>query len=389
MIKIVVFGAGEIGKSIAHYFLHQIIKIQLILVDIDSLQLVACMKHLSKYVDTMHLTLNNFENIDSIIATADLIFSAIPWVAHSSIINLIAVHDKSTVIVSRPAYDEMDAIQIKLQKMTQPVVIGAGLEPGLTEIMALFCANLFDRLDSLHLKCGGITNQPANNVLRYKALFGTRYLPIAIRHAYAVVDNKLIQVPRFSEIELIDIPGLGQLEAWHDGMVPWLCRYPNLSTAHTISQKTLRWPGFADTVYKLYQLGLLSENEININNVNLSPKKFIEHLYADETKLNNENNTTILHILGQGLIDDKVGKIELTLRASNLADIGLNSLAMLTGFTASIMGISMLEGNMQNSGLTFPEVMMQTTQFDNLIAQLANYSVTLDIKQHMDIASYA
>lgn len=384
-MKIVVFGAGQIGKAIAQYFLSQTKLTQLSLIDINHEQLVTCETQLSKHFATTKLQLNSVENSEQCIAEADLVFTAIPWHAHTDIINAIAHYDKATIIISRPLYSELETLKIKLQNMTQPVIVGSGLEPGLTEIMARYCARLFDKLNSLHIKCGGITLKPANNLLGYKALFGTQYLPIAIRHAYTVNNMKLMQVPRFSDVEQITIAEVGQLEAWHDGMVPWLYKYPEINSAHTISQKTLRWPGFATIVQQLHQLGLLSEKEIQIGDFSISPKRFIDHLYADNTKLINEDNVTLLQVIGCGQLKAKSHNIKLMLSATNCPESGLNSLALLTGYTASVIGLLILDKNIKVAGLTYPECVIQAKQFEELISELMTHSIQFDIEK--DIVS--
>lgn len=386
-MKIVIVGAGEIGRAIAHYFLRQKTTTKLTLVDIDKKQLALCFNKLSQYSDTANLTINHFDDIEKIISASDLIFAAIPWTAHSHLIDLVTAHNKPLISVSRPTYSEIDSLQKKLEKMKSPIIFGCGLEPGLTEILARHCAKLFDRLDQLHIKCGGITKIPTNTTLRYKALFGTHYLPIAMRNAYAVVDSNLIQLPRFSGVEKLVIPSIGQLEAWHDGMVPWLYDYPEISSAHTITQKTLRWPGFSETVNTLNHLGLLSEKEIKLDNFSISPKKFIEYLYDEETTLQNEENITLLQVIGHGLIKSQKNFIELTLSVSNQDDTGLNSLSLLTGFTAAIIGSFILEGHIKSSGLTMPECIIQGKQLTHLIQLLNNNSVEFNIKK--EIESYA
>ncbi|TAK75861.1 MAG: hypothetical protein EPO11_04970 [Gammaproteobacteria bacterium] len=387
-MKIILFGAGEIGRAIAQYFLYQDNLTQLVLIDIDKNQLITCIDKLSKHVNVNKVVLNNYQDIEKFVYSSDLIFAAVPWSAHSAIIELVIKYNKPMISVTRPAYNDINFLKKRLKKINSPVIIGCGLEPGLTEIMALYCASMYDRLDELHIKCGGITNNPPNNVLQYKALFGTKYLPIAMRYAYTVVDSKLIQLPRFSGVEPFDIPNIGQLEAWHDGMVPWLYQYSKISSAHTISQKTLRWPGFSQAVKTLNHLGLLSEKEIKINGCSISPKTFIEHLYNDETKLADEKNISILHISGKGLINQRKKNIELKLMAYNQINTGLNSMALITGFTASIIGSFVLNGKIKYTGLLNPELEIHGSLFDQLIYSLKHHLIYLDIKQNLDTQLY-
>ena len=382
-MNIVLFGAGSIGKAIAYYFLCNNIASKITLVDKNNNQLGSCVCDLSKYTSLKKLSVNNFTDIEKIISESDLVLLAVPWKAHSIIIESTIKYNKAMLTISRPTYDELPLLEKKLKGITSPVIIGCGLEPGLTEIMALHCANYFDKLDELHIKCGGITNKAPNNTLKYKALYGTNYLPIAMRRAYSVENSTLIEVQRFSGKENVYLPEIGELEAWHDGMVPWLHQHKKIASAHTISQKTLRWPGFSDAIKKLNSLGLLDEKEIEINGVRVSPKKYIEHFYADETKLNDEDNKSILLINAAGDIDREKKKIQLKLISSNKNDMGLNSMALITGFTASIIGSFILNGSIKNSGLLKPELIVQGELLKKLILELNSYSVKLEINNDM------
>ena len=68
-------------------------------------------------------------------------------------------------------------------------MLGCGLEPGLTEILARRLAERLDRVDELHILCGGVPERPAPP-LGYKIVFGGRELPLREAPAPAVVDGR-------------------------------------------------------------------------------------------------------------------------------------------------------------------------------------------------------
>ena len=379
-MNIVVFGAGEMGKAICTYFL-KFQKIEsLTLIDINSSQLKRASENLSRYVCIDKLILNNSDNIEEIISSCNIVFAAVPWQAHAEIINLVCQYDKPMLSVTRPNYSEISKLENQLQKMVNPVVVGCGLEPGLTEIMALYCANLFDHLDELHIKCGGITRIPSDNIFKHKTLFGTRYLPISMRDAYTIKNKKKIKIARFSDAEEIDILNLGKLEAWHDGMVPWLYKYPEIASAHTVTQKTLRWPGFSETVNQLDRLGLLSEEQIQIGEIALSPKQFLEYFYEHDVKLNNDNNVSLLKIIATGKHKkNNMKKVFLSLIATNRTDMGLNSMAFITGFSVSLIGVMLLQGKINEHGFVRPEKIICGEPCNFLMESLKSFGIEISI----------
>ena len=80
------------------------------------------------------------------------------------------------------------------------IVLGCGLEPGLTEIMARHLAERLDRTDELHIQCGGIPANP-QPPLSYKIVFGGTHLPFHETDARVVENGILKPVPRYSDAE--------------------------------------------------------------------------------------------------------------------------------------------------------------------------------------------
>ena len=101
------------------------------------------------------------------------------------------------------------------------VIPGCGVEPGLTEIMARGLAEKLDTVEELHIKCGGIPAVPIGP-LQYKIVFGGQRLPLRELPARIAEDGALVEVPRYSGVETFDVAGVGEVEAWHEGFMPWL-----------------------------------------------------------------------------------------------------------------------------------------------------------------------
>src|SRR5262249_23683966 len=132
------------------------------------------------------------------------------------------------------------------QTARQPtlVVRGCGLELGLTEILACRLAKGFDRVDELHILCGGVPERPAPP-LGYKIGFGGRGPPLREAPAAAVEARRVVPQPRYSGVEPVTFPGVGELEAWDEGFATSLLEVPALRALRVGTQKTIRWPGYA------------------------------------------------------------------------------------------------------------------------------------------------
>jgi len=111
----------------------------------------------------------------------------------------------------------------------------------------------------------------------------------------------LCAVPRFSGVELVDVPGVGRLEAYHDGMLPWLRDDPVLGGVASLDQKTLRWPGYAGTIRLLTDLGLLGEDPVATADGMVRPRAVLDAVLAPHvTPRAGETEVTVLAVVAGG-----------------------------------------------------------------------------------------
>ncbi len=172
-------------------------------------------------------------------------------------IRAAAAAGKPWVDLTWPANEELPALRQLVDETGILVVPGCGVEPGLTEIMARWAAEKLDRVDELHIKCGGIQAVPSGP-LAYKIVFGGHRLPLRELPARIAEEGALRDVPRYSGVETFTFPGVGEVEAWHEGFMPWLLELEALQGLKLGTQKTVRWPGFGAKATLLRELGLLS-----------------------------------------------------------------------------------------------------------------------------------
>ncbi|MCY3554678.1 MAG: hypothetical protein OXH56_05085, partial [Gemmatimonadetes bacterium] len=165
----------------------------------------------------------------------------------------------------------LDAMKSRYSESPGFVILGCGLEPGLTEILARRLAEQLDRTNELHIQCGGIPTQP-EPPLGYKIVFGGKRLPLRDSTARMVKDGRLVDVARYSDPEPVSFDGVGDCEAWHEGFFPWLLELEVLKGLRTGTQKTVRWPGYSHKVTVLRELGLLSEDPVDVAGTSVIPK---------------------------------------------------------------------------------------------------------------------
>jgi lysine 6-dehydrogenase len=261
------------------------------------------------------------------------------------------------------------------------VVLGCGVEPGLTEIVARYLAERLDRLDELHILCGGIPEEPAPP-LGYKIVFGGRHLPLKEADARIVEDGQLKPVARYSGVEPVVFEGVGECEAWHEGFMPWLMELDALQGLRLGTQKTVRWPGYAAKVTVLKELGLLSQEPVDVDGVQVAPKALLDALLFPHVRLEEgEHDITVFRVEALGEKDSlpRRYRVEMVDRYDDA--LGFTSMARTTAFTGAIVGRMIGRGDLKGSGMVPPEQVISGPLFDKLVDELAGTGIHFDITE--------
>jgi lysine 6-dehydrogenase len=259
------------------------------------------------------------------------------------------------------------------------VVVGCGLEPGLSEILARRLAEQLDRVAELHIQCGGVPERPAPP-LGYKIVFGGRELPLRETAALAVEDGRLVSVPRYSGVEAVTVPGVGKLEAWHEGFATSLLDVPALRGLRVGTQKTLRWPGYAAKVSVLRDLGLLSESPVTVDGSPVVPKHLLDAVLYPRVRLEpGERDLAILRVEAVGERAGQPARVhaEMVDRWSD----GFTAMARTTSFTASVVARMIARGEVTGRGARRPESIVAGAAVDELLRALAGHGIRVTFAQ--------
>jgi len=383
-MKILILGSGLMGPAAAFNAISDPDVSQVLVCDMDPRQLDACMNKLANMrgaekLSTTRLDLNDQAAAVELMAGFDAAVGALPWSASLLAIRAASRAGTPLVDLARPDETRLPELRREVEATGGCVVLGCGLEPGLTEIMARHLAEKLDRVDEVHIKCGGIPEKPTPP-LGYKIVFGGRQLPLSEHDALMVKDGQLRPVPRYSGVEPVFFPGVGQCEAWHEGFVPWLLEIPALKNLRLGTQKTVRWPGYAAKVTVLKEMGLLSQEPVTVDGVPVIPKKFLDALLYPRLRLEEgERDITVFRVEAIG---EKEGRrctyrVEMVDRYDQAT--GFTSMARTTAFTGAIVTRMLARGDLKLVGARSPEQVIIGPPFDRLMAELAAHGIRFDI----------
>ncbi|NCF65485.1 MAG: hypothetical protein GWP61_05890 [Chloroflexi bacterium] len=385
-MRILVLGGGLMGPAAAYNAMIDPDVTQVTVADVSQSQLDLCAAKLggkpgADKVTFAQLDLNQLDTSANLMDGVGATVAALPRP-----VNVLAI--KAALHSGTPLVDLAQTPPNTLKQMEEEIIgngcliiLGCGVEPGLTEIVARHLAEKMDRVDELHIKCGGIPQNPAPP-LGYKIVFGGRHMPLHESDSEIVRDGRIEWVSRYSGIEPVQFTGAGKCEAWHEGFKPWILDIPALKDIRLGTQKTVRWPGYAEKITVLKELGLLSLDPVQVDGDSVIPKHLVDAVLFPKVKLEEgERDITCFRVELLGQKDGRPCRCNAEMVDRYDEVTGFTSMARTTAFTGAIVARMIAAGKLHagDSFFVTPEKVISGPLFDHLLDELQAVGVNLDI----------
>ncbi len=383
-MKILVLGSGLMGPAAAFNAMSDPQVSKITICDMDEGKLDAAQAKLAGLADgekliTKRLDLSHQAATTQLMEAFDVIVAALPRSAIPLGIRAAVAAKRPLVDLSWPAETEVGDLRNLVEEAGALVIPGCGVEPGLTEIMARYLVEKLDRVDELHIKCGGIPEKP-EPPLGYKIVFGGNMLPLRDYDGFAVQDGELKPVPRYSDVESVFFHGVGECECWQEGFMPWLMDLEALKGLRVGTQKTVRWPGYAAKVNVLKEIGLLGIEPIEVDGVQVAPKRLLDALLYPKVKLEEgERDITVLRVDAIGQKRGRLRHYRIDMVDRYDEEFGFTSMARTTAMTGAIVARMVARGDIQARGFITPEQIITGPLFDRLVDELAAINVRFEM----------
>lgn len=348
MAKISILGAGRVGSAMAL----DMAKVHDVLVADQSEEALNNLKEKNPEIKTLIADLSKKEEIQKATAAADLVISAVPGFMGYSTLETIIRNEKDVVDIS---FFPEDAMELNTLAKTRNVtaVVDCGVAPGMDNILLGYWNK---QMDVQFFEClvGGLPEEkkwPFN----YKAPFS----PIDVieeytRPARLVENGTAVIKPPLSEVEVIDFPGIGELEAFNsDGLRSLIQTMPNIPN---MKEKTLRYPGHAQNIMVLKESGFFEEKPIRYQGQEIRPIDFTSKILFNEWLLKpGDREFTAMRVIIRGEKEGKPFQVSYHLLDKYNEQTQTSSMARTTGYTATAAANLLVEGLYSNPGINPPE----------------------------------
>jgi len=257
-------------------------------------------------------------------------------------------------------------------------VMDCGVAPGFSNLALGHAETVFEELTSFVCFVGGL---PVVRQWPYE--YCAVFSPIDViaeytRPARLVEQGREVVREALSEIEPLDLPGVGTVEAFNSDGLRTLLRVEGIPD---MKEKTLRYPGHAERMRMLRETGFFSEDEIDVNGSKIRPIDLTAKLLFPMWQLpEGEGDQTVMRIAVEGTLGGR--RIRRTWDMLDQYDYeqDITSMARTTGYTCTAAVRALAAGLYNEPGLVPPEVLGRTPGvYDFVVARLAERGVEFTI----------
>ncbi len=306
-------------------------------------------------VKTRMADLSRPAEIMEVVREADAVVGALPGRLGVSMLEAVIRSGKPIADISFSPEDPL-ALDDLARERGVTAVVDCGVSPGISNFAVGRAAARFSEIEDIAILVGGL---PAdrNRPFGYAIVFSAAdVIEEYTRPARIVEDGHVVTRPALSEVETVEVPGVGTLEAFlTDGLRTLLSTVP----AKFMKEKTLRYPGHAQAMRALRECGFFETERVEAGGVSVSPRAVTEKLLARAWKLTEgEEEFTCLRVVVTG--SDSAGVLRRfgfeLLDRTDPTD-GLTSMARTTGFPCAAIAAMLARGDYRDPGVRPPEML--------------------------------
>lgn len=241
---------------------------------------------------------------------------------------------------------QQKALAARAKERGVSVVADCGVAPGMVNILAEHGIRQLDHPRSVRIKVGGLPQRP-EPPLNYQIVYSLEgVLDYYTTLSWVLRDGRPAQVEALSELERVEFPGIGELEAFHTagGLSTMAQRYEG--KLESMEYKTLRYPGHAYLMQAIRELGLLGLQPVDVKGQRVVPRDAFMAVVGP--RLRKDPRTSPDQVALRVEVAGERGGRDVTLRWDLLdrsdEKNGITAMMRTTGYSLAITGIFQSRG---------------------------------------------
>jgi len=348
MKKIVVLGAGMVGKEVARDLC---LEFKVTSVDMSAEALKSAFT--GSPVETIQADLSRQETILKIVEPFDLVVGALPGFMGKQALAAVLSAGKDAVDIAFFPEDPFELDELA-KKKNVTAVVDFGVAPGMSNVFMGYQSKKMQSIERFECLVGGLP------VVRewpfeYRAVFSpSDVIEEYTRPARYVENGREVVRPALSDVEQIFIEGVGTLEAFNSDGLRTLER---TMKAPNMKEKTMRYPGHALLMQAFRDSGFFDKEPMEFHGMRISPLEFTSRILFSKWRLKeDEDDFTAMRVTIEGT--SREGRRETIVY--NLLDRfdrekKVTSMARTTGYACTGAVRLLAGGKFKRKGICPPE----------------------------------
>jgi lysine 6-dehydrogenase len=377
-MKILVLGAGRMGYGAVYDLIHNSPDVEQVTVaDFDKSKAEAIAAKInSPKLSAIQLDVSKNEPTVSVMHRHDAAISCVNYwynlelskIATETYTNFCDLGGNNYVV------DEQLKLDKKAREVGINIIPDCGLAPGMVSVLAMHGAKRFDELEELHIRVGGLPQEP-KTALNYQLVFSVEGLINEyIEKARVIREGEITEVDSMTECENLSFEGFPPLEAFQTSGGTSTLPDSFLGNIKALDYKTIRYAGHCDKFRTMIDIGLCSSEEIEIDGQSIKPRRLFGTLLENYLPAD-EPDYVLIRLEFIGKKDGRTEHLKYDIVDRQDAETGLSAMMRTTSFPASIIAQMMVRGEVAMRGATPQEKAIDPEKF---VAELSRRNIKIN-----------
>jgi len=377
MNRFLVLGAGKMGLVLAKDLIESEPDFTVTLVDVDFNALTHVKEFIhSDRLETVQRDIEDKEQRDEVINGKDVVLCALlhrhslPVLESAVRLGVHFVDVVGEFTLERLEFDE----EAKNKDIT--ALSGCGVSPGITNVCVGRGAELLDETENALVYVGGNPVE-AKPPLKYRIVYAINsLLGLYERKAMILKDGKLSKVAAMSAVEpIVFPPAFPEMECFYTDGLNSLAHTMQGKITGELSEKTIRHKGHAAEIQTLKECGFFSREEIEVDSTKVIPRRVTESILDKRIALGEERDVILLRVVVSGRKSGESANHVFEMVDYFDEENNYTSMAKTTAFPASIAAQMILNGEITQRGVVFPEEIFLGELYEPFIDALKSRGV--------------
>ncbi len=378
-MKMLVLGAGLQGSACSYDLLHSPGVTQVTIADLNPDHLPAFLPTDDERLRVVAADANDHEVIRQLMLAHDTAMSAFPYYFNGPMAKLAVEADchfcdlggNTEIVFEQKQLDE------QAREHGVSVVPDCGLAPGMVNILAAEGIRRLDDAELVKIFVGGLPQNP-EPPLNYQVVYSLEgALDYYTTPSWIVRDGVPVQIDSLTELEDVEFPDpLGSLEAFHTAgglsTMPWAFE----GRVNRMEYKTLRYPGHAEIMRVIRELGLLDDEPLQVKGVTVRPRDVFIATVAPKLRKPEGHDLVALQVVVTGTQERATRVRRYVLLDRYDTENGISAMMRTTGFSLSIVGQMQVAGAAGAAGV---HTAFEAIPPESYIAELHRRDIVIDV----------